>query len=212
MKKILITALILINILILFTSTGQPETVQIDVPYYAQGKDTPWADEVLGNNSTVTIRSHGCALTAISMIYSYHLEKELTPSKMNVWLKKHDGFEDAWENGNHLGQIAMNWPVLSGYEDGWVYTRVDWKVQPADLLLIKYYLDNKIPVIAEVTYKSAPHYVVLKGYDELGFFMNDPEFPDEHNFEKIYDISDKWGSGPSRNINGIRVLYPGAKR
>lgn len=64
------------------------------------------------------------------------------------------------------------------------------------------------PVISEVLYRGAPHYVVLTGYDQNGFLMNDPEFPDEHRFDNVYNISDKWGSGPSRNIYGIRVLYP----
>lgn len=201
-------AIMLTTAFILLTSTGQSESVSLDLPYYAQGKDTPWADEILGNKSTVTIRTHGCALTCISMVYSYHKNKSLTPPDMNKWLKENAGFEDGWENGEYLGQIIMNWPALASYGDGWVYTRADWKALPADLLLIKYYLDNDVPVIAEVIYKSAPHYIVLTGYDAEGFMMNDPEFPDEHRFDKLYNISDSWGSGPSRNINGIRVLYP----
>lgn len=184
------------------------QQISLEVPYYLQGKDSSWADEALGNKSKLTIRTHGCALTSISMIVSYFLEKAVTPSVMNKWLKEHQGYQDGWSGGKYLGEVVLNWPSLTALDGGWVYTRFDWKVQPADLVLIKYYLDRKIPVVAEVVYKSAPHYIVLTGYDDGGFLMNDPEFPEEHRFSNAYNISDKWGSGPTRNINGIRVIYP----
>ncbi len=181
----------------------------MDVPYYAQGKDESWADEKLGNKSTVTIRTHGCALTAISMTLSFLYGKELNPSDINKWLKKNGGFEDAWNGNAYLGEVSLNWTALKGFGDGMVYTRFDWNAQPADLLLIRYYLEKQIPVVAEVEYRGLPHYVVLTGWDEEnGFSMNDPEFPDIQLFDNMYRKSDKWGSGPSRNIYGIRVLYP----
>lgn len=195
-------------LLLLFSQQLFAQAVTLDVPYYVQGKDSPWADEKLGNKSQLTIRTHGCALTCISMVTSHFSKKKLTPSKMNKWLKKHDGFQDAWNDDQYLGEVSMNWPALAQFRDGWVYTRFDWAVLPADILLIKYYLGQKVPVIAEVVYRNAPHYVVLTGYDEKGFMMNDPEFPEEHRFEEVYNTDDKWGSGASRNINGIRVLYP----
>lgn len=180
----------------------------IDVPYYLQGKEAPWAEEPLGLRSSVTIGTHGCALTAISMVFSHFTEEELNPSVMNRWLKRNNGFFDDPDRRNYSGQVVLNWPALSDYGDGWVYTRFDWRAKPADLLLIRYYLDQEIPVIAEVLYNGAPHYVVLTGYDEEGFSMLDPELPDETRLNAVYNISDKWGSGPSRNIYGIRVLYP----
>ena len=181
----------------------------LPVPYFEQGNTAAWADNKLGINSDLTIRTHGCALTSISMIISYFRGEEITPDKMNKWLTDNEGYEDAYEADKYLGKVKLYWPALCSYGKGYVYTRHDWKDGPADTVLIKYYLDKKKPVIAEVTYKNAPHYVVLTGYDSESFFMNDPEFPEEHIFSKIYNISDRWGSGPSRNINGIRVLYPG---
>jgi len=198
------------GIIILLTAPGIfAQTASLDVPYYEQGKDSPWADVKLGNNSRLTIRTHGCALTCISMVTSHFSEEKLTPQVMNRWLKRHSGYQDGWNGSEYLGEVNLNWPALAEFKDGWVYTRFDWKVLPADLTLIRYYLDNDTPVIAEVLYNKAPHYVVLTGYNEEGFTMNDPEFPEEHQLDKIYNISDKWGSGPSRNIYGIRVLYPG---
>ncbi len=186
------------------------ETADImPVPFFTQGKNAPWADLKLGINSDLTIRTHGCALTSISMVISYFSGREITPDDMNNWLKNNNGFEDAYEGDKYLGKVKLHWPSLCSYEKSYVYTRHDWKAGPADTVLIKYYLENSKPVIAEVTYKNAPHYIVLTGYDSEGFFMNDPEFPEEHRFDKIYNISDSWGSGASRNINGIRVLYPG---
>lgn len=200
-----IPLLILILSLSVFLSA---QDISFQVPYYEQGHNSVWADELLGNNSTVTIRTYGCALTCISMVISHFSDDDYTPSNMNNWLQKNEGFQDGWEGELYLGEVNLNWPALGRFESGYVYTRHDWKVQAADLILIRYYLDKKIPVIAEVLYRGSPHYIVLSGYDSEGFLMNDPEFPDKHRMEEMYNISDKWGSGPSRNIYGIRVLYP----
>jgi len=81
-------------------------------------------------------------------------------------------------------------------------------MMPSDLVLIRYYQDHGTPVIAEVLLQGAPPYIVLTGYQGNSFIMNDPEFPDKHDFGAVYRISDKCGSGPSRNIYGISVLYP----
>lgn len=185
------------------------QAVSLNVPFYEQGHNAPWAEEQLGNKSSLTIRTHGCALTCISMTASFFSEESYNPSLMNQWLKNNNGFQDGWEGSSYLGEVNLNWPALSQFEQGYVYTRHNWRAQPADLVLIRYYLDKGIPVISEVLYRGAPHYVVLTGYENDDFIMNDPEFPDEHNFNDVYNISDKWGSGPSRNIYGIRVLYPG---
>lgn len=181
---------------------------ELMVPYYSQGKESPWADETLGNKSAVTIRTHGCALTCISMVFSYFTKKKITPSLLNKWLQEQKAYEEGWDGKKFLGNIVLHWPSLAKYEPGWIYTRMDWKASKADLVLIQYYLSRGIPVIAEVIYKKAPHYVVLTGYNKDGFIMNDPEFPDDHVFNKLYDIEDEWGKGPARNIFGIRVLYP----
>jgi hypothetical protein len=199
----------LVGIMLLLATAVMAQEANLGVPYYEQGKNSPWADEKLGNKSSVTIRTHGCALTCISMITTHFSKETLTPSRMNTWLKKHSGYQDGWNGDEYLGEVSLNWPALAEFEEGWVYTRFDWKVLPADLTLIRYYLDHRIPVIAEVSYKNAPHYIVLTGYNAEGFTMNDPEFPKEHQFNGVYDIADEWGDGPSRNINGIRVLYPG---
>ncbi len=184
------------------------ETYRINVPFYKQGKDAPWAEDKLGNKSELTIRTHGCALTCISMVISHFSEDPRTPSDMNAWLKRNGGFEDGWEGSQYLGEVVLNWPALASYGSGYVYTRFDWQAQPADLLLIQYYLGKGVPVIAEVKYRGAPHYVVLTGYEGGDFLMNDPEIPDQHSFNGYYNIADEWGSGPGRNIYGIRVIYP----
>jgi len=183
------------------------EDAAIDVPYYSQGKDAPWADETLGHRSSVSIRTHGCALTCIAMVYSFFTGDEINPSVMNHWLKRNNGFRDDNDRTNYSGQVVLNWPALTHYGDGWVYTRFNWRALPADLLLIKYYLERGIPVIAEVLYNGAPHYVVLTGYGEKGFTMHDPEQPGAKIFNDYYKIRDEHGSGPARNIYGIRILY-----
>ncbi|MDC7224144.1 MAG: C39 family peptidase, partial [Spirochaetales bacterium] len=162
--------------MILFTLAVSSQSTRIEVPFYSQGKDSPWAEEMLGNNSEITIRTHGCALTCISMVVSHFNENPRTPSDMNLWLKRNDGYEADWEGGKYQGDTILNWPALSSYGKGYVYTRFNWHAQPADLILVQYYLSRKIPVIAEVQYKGAPHYIVLTGFDGTDYFMNDPEF------------------------------------
>jgi hypothetical protein len=205
MKRINLSLILLFLALSLY---AQAQSSRLEVPFYTQGKDAPWADEKLGNKSELTIRTHGCALTCISMVVSHYSENPRTPADMNQWLKNNNGFEDAWEGSAYLGEVSMNWPTLASYGQGYVYTRFDWHVQPADLILIQYYLSRKIPVIAEVKYKGAPHYIVLTGFEGDDFFMNDPEFPDNHLLSEVYHVSDKWGSGAGRNLYGIRVIYP----
>lgn len=204
MKKTTLFSAILLSVFMNLSASD------LDVPYYEQGNDSPWADVILGNKSKVTIRQYGCTLTCVSMITSYFEDEKLNPDLMNTWLKRNNGFVDGYDdfNGSYLGEVNMNWPALAGFRRGYVYSRHNWAVNPADTVLIRYYLENDIPVIAEVLLRGAPHYVVLKGYDEQGFLMNDPELPGENRFDKLYNISDKWGSGPARNIYGIRVLYP----
>ncbi|MBB6479353.1 C39 family peptidase [Spirochaeta isovalerica] len=199
-----------VSILILLFVSVTLHAVDLKVPYYEQGNDAPWADIILGNKSKVTIRQYGCTLTCVSMIASHFENEKLTPEDMNSWLQRNNGFDDGYDDrsGAYLGEVNLNWPALAGFRGGYVYTRHNWAANPADVVLIRYYLDNNIPLIAEVLLRGAPHYVVLTGYDREGFIMNDPEFPEEHRFDAIYNISDKWGSGPSRNIYGIRVLYP----
>ena len=193
----------------LYASALSAEETAIPVPYYLQGDDAPWAEEKLGLNSSVTIRTHGCALTAISMVFAYFTGEDTDPSVMNGWLKRNGGFEDDPDRRNYSGRVILNWPALTDYGEGWVYTRFDWRAKPADLLLIDYYLGRGVPVIAEVLYKGAPHYVVLTGRDAArGYSMLDPELPDERWLNEVYAVSDRYGSGPSRNIYGIRVLYP----
>lgn len=198
-----------LSIFLLVSSMGL-SAVELDIPYYEQGHSAPWTEVIMGNKSKLTIGQSGCALTCVSMIVSGFEGDRWTPEGMNDWLKSHGGFHDGWDDGDgsYLGEVNLNWPALASFGKGYVYTRHDWAVMPADLVLIRYYLDRKVPVIAEVFLRGAPHYVVLTGYEGNVFFMNDPEFPDEHRFGEIYKLADKWGSGPSRNIYGIRVLYP----
>ncbi|MBN2656554.1 MAG: C39 family peptidase [Spirochaetales bacterium] len=201
---------LLLNLFLFLSVSLFLQAVELNVPYYEQGNDSPWADVILGNKSNVTIRQYGCTLTCVSMVVSHFEGEKLTPEEMNNWLKKNNGFDDGYDDrdGSYLGEVNLNWPALARFRSGYVYTRHNWAANPADVLLIRYYLDKDVPLIAEVLLRGAPHYIVLTGYDHEGFLMNDPEFPGENRFDNIYNISDKWGSGPSRNIYGIRVLYP----
>lgn len=204
MKK-LSTVIFLIFTFSILNAESLPHTY-FEVPYYQQGGEAPWADDKLGNKSELTIRTHGCALTAISMVLSYQLW-EIEPGVMNRWLAANGGFVDAWNGNDYLGEVSLFWPALYKFNDSIRYHREDWHSSEADLDIIKDFLDQGIPVIAEVLYRGAPHYVVLCGYNGDNFIMNDPEQPEWKWFDSHYNINDQYGSGARRNIYGIRVFY-----
>ena len=186
------------------------EAISIDVPYYAQGNNAPWADETLGIGSTVTIRTHGCALTTIAMVFSHFTGEKITPSAMNRWLKLNEGFEDDPDTSNYSGQVVLNWPSLADFGDGWVYTRFDWRAKPADILL-----DRVLPGTRNPRHRrgTVPWRTPLCGAHRLrrerlhhasilSYLMN-TTFDQGLQYPRPSGVP-----APSRNIYGIRVLYP----
>lgn len=70
---------------------------------------------------------------------------------------------------------------------------------------IKKYIDEKKPVIALVDFGflfvSKPHYIVIVGYDENGFFVNDGYQPNKyHSYKEFSKMWEKMG-------NIILVVY-----
>lgn len=162
-EKALGTLIIPIVLIILLSSIVAAEIeVGLPVPVFSQtGED--YSDDALGT-CALTIGSHGCAITSISMVFN-HYGVDTNPQDMNNWLIGHSGYVDGcdvdWETAIGRGQGTVTWEGLLG----------------TNLNTIKNELNNGYPVIARV--KPAPpatgsHYIVITGYSGNTFYINDP--------------------------------------
>lgn len=181
----------------------------LNVPWF--GQEERWADDGLGDSSTISIGTHGCALTASAMVLNYY-GVNTNPEKLNSWLLDNEGFEKGWDDdsGVYLGRVRLIWDSpVQGFSEIKEFNRYDFHSEPADLGLIRSYLERGIPVIAEVLRpQNIPHFVVLIGYRGDDFLIRDPLHRGIRTLSEGYNISDKHGSGAQRNIFGIRVFIP----
>ena len=183
---------------------------EIQVPWFGQ-LDKAWGAENLGDSRTINIADNGCALTSTAMVLRF-FDVNTDPKKLNKWLLIHNGYDEGWddESGNYLGKVRMIWEVVaSGHTEVSSFRRYDFTALPADLYLIRGYLDGGIPVIAEVLRPGGiPHFVVLTGYKGDDFLIRDPLDRNVQYLSEAYRISDSHGSGAARNIFGIRIFTP----
>ncbi len=189
--------------------TGERGKEEIDVPWY--GQKERWGDEYLGDSRTITLRTHGCALCCTAMVFrSYGIKTD--PEKLNRSLLKQDAFEKGWDDdtGEYLGRVRLIWDkAASTAEEVEAFKRYNFSDAPADLDLIRTFLDKGVPVIAEVLRPGGiPHFVVIRGYRGDDFLIRDPLDKEKEVLSDGYSISDKYGSGAARNIFGIRVFIP----
>ena len=177
----------------------------------ARQKTEQWGEDFLGTSKTLTIHTHGCALTAAAMVLDYY-NVRTNPGRLNKWLVKNNGFDKGWDDdtGEYLGRVRILWqkPVEEWDQIG-SYRNVDFRNSPADPELIRSFLDRDIPVIAEVLRPGGiPHFVVIYGYRDKEFLIRDPLNKNTRYLSEQYNLSDKFGSGPSRNIYGLRIYEP----
>ena len=128
-----------------------PAKVNLPVPYFSQ----------LDNNFQPT---KTCNLTCVAMCLSYF---EIHPENRNQQLE--DELFNFVENKgwdkyvhDHLRRLFIEYGVFDAFK-----MEATWDE-------VKLHLANKKPVIISGKFTPPGHIIVLRGYDEKGFWVNDP--------------------------------------
>ena len=158
----------------------------LDVPSLDQTQHS----EKLGDCEGLTIKSHGCLITAFSMLYGYYgknrtlggVEVANTPPNENEWRTDNSGYADcgADDNGKSVGACCAYWNT---HPSGVPYLNPAYNVPGSGCLLddataqtIATNLNDGKPVLAWVqSSKTSQHWLVIDGVDPTGaLLVNDP--------------------------------------
>lgn len=131
--------------------------------------DSRWKDVKLGNCATLTIGSSGCALTAVTMVYNYYNDPDITPVEMNTKLM----------NATN-GYCEMNWEAAAKAINSNFKTEIENITSISDLYdIVAANLFYERPVIVKLANSSgSTHFVVVWQYYESGsvkkIYIRDP--------------------------------------
>lgn len=129
--------------------------------------DSRWANDALNGCSGTTIKSSGCALVSMTMVYNYVKSKSVTPAYLN----------------NNYVACPMNWNTFA---TNLGFSRVAYgSISSTNAYsTFKTYLDNGDPIVVQVKKGSNAHFMVVYGYNSSGkvLYVRDP---DSTNFTTI---------------------------
>lgn len=122
-----------------------PKTAFASTSWYYSQRDSRWGNQTIGNTKTL-MKSYGCAVTAVSMVFTYHGDS-VTPGAM---ARKKIFTSDliVWPSVSFGGKVVMSGDYYHG--------NINWKTVDAAL-------KKKNPVIVYIkkTEGSGGHYVVI---------------------------------------------------
>ncbi|MCC2821000.1 C39 family peptidase [Lachnoclostridium pacaense] len=135
--------------------------IGMEIPLYYQYQE-PWGNVRFGGN---VIRTSGCSVTCIAMVYTYLLDKTLTPADIVAWTG----------NRYYVGNAGQSWGIFPGTASNWgvkcYNLGTSWQTVIREL-------SDGHPVIASMmpgTFTKAGHFIVLRGITEDGrILVNDP--------------------------------------
>lgn len=126
--------------------------------------DPRWGYQEYGDESVIGLA--GCGPTCLSMVLYYLLEDEtLTPDKIASY---------SMENGYYLKGTGTKWALL---QDVPVLYGIEVHQPKASEKTMKKALDQGQLIICSVKageFTAVGHFIVIYGYDEEGFLVNDP--------------------------------------
>ena len=133
-----------------------------EVPLLIQW-DERWGYEKYGENFIAT---GGCGPTALSMAAIYLTKKpEYTPLKVA---------ETAYKKGYYIGGVGSKWSLIS---EGCSYFGLNSQMVPLDESCMENALKEGQVIIAsmgEGDFTRKGHFIVIRGFDDKGFYVNDP--------------------------------------
>jgi len=130
--------------------------------YYSQ-RDSEWGNDNIGNTKTL-IKSYGCALTSVAMVFEEHgvsidpgklANKPIFSGDLIDWYDSKD-----WEK---------NWPVPDSH--GYAHGNINWSV-------IDSKISKGIPIIVYIKKSNGGggHYVVIHHKEGNDYVVHDPYF------------------------------------
>jgi len=158
-----------------------------DFPLFIQW-DKRWGYVPYGKNGNIGIS--GCGPTCMSMvIFALTRDETATPDALAAF---------SLENGYYMEGEGTAWLFMKDAAREYGLTARELGLDEA---LIRQYLDNGNPVICAMRpgdFTATGHFIVIYGYDEKGFLINDPnsrERSGRHwSFEDIkWQIKNLWG-------------------
>jgi peptidoglycan hydrolase CwlO-like protein len=136
---------------------SKPKSGLASTSWYFSQRDSRWGDQHIGFSNTL-MKSYGCAVTAVAMVFRYHgvdidpgsmAQQPIFSHDLIVWPK-------SWKGVNLVSSNA--------------HGNIDWNVVDQEL-------KNKNPVIVFIraTNRGAGHYVVVHDKDKSGdYVVHDP--------------------------------------
>lgn len=153
-------------------------------------RDTRWASQRLGTVNGITIGSHGCVITSMSMMANYY-NHPILPNQLNDFLTSNRLYYD--------GDLFVNGSITKLFSDIKFDKVVFCDTTPAPVGEIKKYLDAGKPVVVALINQGIRHYILVVGYEGERIFVNDPWQGDQ------VAINDRWGD-PVRKILQINFF------
>lgn len=134
-----------------------------DFPLFLQW-DPRWGYQEYGNDGVIGVS--GCGPTCVSMVLYYLLgDESLTPDKIATY---------SMENGYYLPGTGTKWALL---QDVPKLYGIEVRQNSASEKTMKKALDQGKVIICSVKageFTAVGHFIVIYGYDEEGFLVNDP--------------------------------------
>jgi hypothetical protein len=137
-----------------------PGEIMISIPQFLQG-DPRWNHDRLGDTAG-TLGGEGCAVASASMVLS-HFGMDIDPSRLNQFLKEHNGYE---------GEGWLRWESAAEFMPGLVVKAYEGL---PSFLLIDGNLLRGNPVIVRIRRSDGiTHFVVIVGKHGFDYLIRDP--------------------------------------
>jgi len=160
---------------------------ELPIAFFSQN----WYADQLGTCRNTTIRTAGCAITAISMALARRNIPNQNPSTLNAWLRNNNGYD----NG-----CLVKWARAADFDGSGGFAYIgNSSVSVANL---KSTIDNNRFAIARSSRGGSSHYVIVFGYRNSGSVLSDFYYADpaDNQFVRRY-VGDNW----VRSGNSVKV-------